>query len=271
MSTPDHVDVLAEELLEAARSEAPSAEARARAMASLGVTPPGGGGGTPQGDGSGAATATGGTGVGLKGAAIVTLAGLAALALWRVSSVGAPVATPAPHEPPTSTARSPETVEPALAPSSAASLSPGAQEPAAPASPLASASAGVRPAGEASSHAHRPRAPTVADTAAHVVAPPPAAASASSDARRGDDLAAELAELERARARLRTGDATGALSLLDAHAAHHPKGVLSTEATLLRVEALVAAGRMDEAKRVAGPLVDRRDLTGERARRLLAR
>ena len=52
-----------------------------------------------------------------------------------------------------------------------------------------------------------------------------------------------------------------------------PRGTLSTEARLLRIEALVAAGQKEEARKVAGPLLERRpgDMTGDRARKLLER
>jgi hypothetical protein len=103
---------------------------------------------------------------------------------------------------------------------------------------------------------------------------PRATASATIDAgARADALAAELALLDRARSRLRSGDASGALAGLDAYEKNHGQGILATEATLLKIEALVLAGRKDDARTVAAPLLQRRagDMTGDRARALLER
>jgi hypothetical protein len=71
--------------------------------------------------------------------------------------------------------------------------------------------------------------------------------SAPSTTNRDDDLASERALLERARVALGRGDASGALEALDRHAARHPSGRLSEEREVLAVQALVSAGRKDEA------------------------
>jgi hypothetical protein len=65
--------------------------------------------------------------------------------------------------------------------------------------------------------------------------------------KRDEDLASERALLERARVALGRGDATGALEALDRHAARHPSGRLAEEREVLAVQALVSAGRKDEA------------------------
>lgn len=63
-----------------------------------------------------------------------------------------------------------------------------------------------------------------------------------------DTTANERALLDQARRSLREGDGTKALELIDRHAHDYPRGALVEERELLRVNALVAVGRMDEAK-----------------------
>lgn len=57
--------------------------------------------------------------------------------------------------------------------------------------------------------------------------------------------------LERARAALRGGDATRALAELSSYGARFPSGALAREATLLAVEARLAAGDARGARAVA--------------------
>jgi hypothetical protein len=81
--------------------------------------------------------------------------------------------------------------------------------------------------------------------------PPPAPAPAPTpvvDARR---LAAEVATLDRARARLAAGDPAGALAALDAHARDFADGVLSAEAEVLRIDALLRRGDTSAALALA--------------------
>ncbi len=73
---------------------------------------------------------------------------------------------------------------------------------------------------------------------------PAAAPSATGD----DGLGAERALLEIARAALARGDAEGALAALARHEATFPRGALTEEREGLRVQALVAAQRYDEAR-----------------------
>lgn len=75
-----------------------------------------------------------------------------------------------------------------------------------------------------------------------------AAAEARTPERRDDDLAAERALLERARAALARGDAAGALDAVDRHAARFPRGRLAEEREVLAVQALASAARVDEAR-----------------------
>lgn len=73
-------------------------------------------------------------------------------------------------------------------------------------------------------------------------------APAASSARSHDgDLSAERAILERARSALARGDAAGALVAVDQHERGFPNGQLAEEREVVAVQALVAAGRTQEA------------------------
>jgi len=73
------------------------------------------------------------------------------------------------------------------------------------------------------------------------------------------------------RARIASGDPQGGLKELATYDHTFPKGSLRNEATVLRVEALVKAGRRDEARRVGDAFLrgHATDLSGQRVRRLL--
>jgi TolA-binding protein len=75
------------------------------------------------------------------------------------------------------------------------------------------------------------------------IAPPPAAV-ASSPAR----LADEIALLDRAEAAVSRGDFRGALAQLGEHYRRFPAGTLTQEAEVLRIRALLGAGRRDDAQ-----------------------
>ncbi|MGK3992089.1 hypothetical protein [Sorangium sp. So ce1024] len=60
-------------------------------------------------------------------------------------------------------------------------------------------------------------------------------------------LQAELDALDAARSTLSSGNAQGALSLLDAYTREHPRGRLRLEAEVLRIDALAKSGRTDAA------------------------
>jgi hypothetical protein len=64
-------------------------------------------------------------------------------------------------------------------------------------------------------------------------------------------LAEELQTLKHARELLRSGDHEGALRALDAYKNELGGSNLGAEATMLRIEALAAAGRRDEASKLA--------------------
>jgi outer membrane protein assembly factor BamD (BamD/ComL family) len=85
----------------------------------------------------------------------------------------------------------------------------------------------------------------------------PQAESPSAPAARADRaasqsaLAAELAALDQARARLDSGDASGALSLLDDYSRTYPRGRLALEAEVLRIDALAKKGQAASAAKRA--------------------
>lgn len=82
-----------------------------------------------------------------------------------------------------------------------------------------------------------------------------------------DPLHDEVVRLDEARAKLARGDAAGALVSLDQHDREFPRGLLGAEAEVLRVEALVKAGRRDEA-RARGERLLAREPNGPHAKRL---
>jgi len=97
-----------------------------------------------------------------------------------------------------------------------------------------------------------PPPPPPAEDAPAPEAPPPS--QAALDARR---LAAEVALLDRARGALRTGDLAGALAALDEHAAGFADGALVPEATVIRIDVLVARGARDDARALARDFLTR--------------
>lgn len=70
-------------------------------------------------------------------------------------------------------------------------------------------------------------------------------------------LTAELGALDAARSRLSSGDASGALALLDDYARTYPRGRLVLEAEVLRIDALAKSGQMSAAKRRAEAFLKR--------------
>jgi hypothetical protein len=102
---------------------------------------------------------------------------------------------------------------------------------------------------EPASHAEPP-APVVSSasaTPARVGNPSRSAHSASPD----DRLSHEVVALERAHQALASHDPDAALRMLDEYRAQFPGGVLSSDATVLRVEALLAKGDLAGARRLA--------------------
>ncbi len=64
-------------------------------------------------------------------------------------------------------------------------------------------------------------------------------------------LRAEIASLDRVRAKLSSKNAAGALALLDEYGRSFPRGLLSLEAEVLRIDALAQSGQPDAAKKRA--------------------
>ncbi|WP_437332395.1 hypothetical protein [Sorangium sp. So ce394] len=85
--------------------------------------------------------------------------------------------------------------------------------------------------------------------AASRVDPKPASSSAA--------LKAELSALDAARSTLASGNAQGALTLLDAYSKEHPRGRLGLEAEVLRIDALAKSGRLDAASQRAKAFLQR--------------
>jgi hypothetical protein len=94
-----------------------------------------------------------------------------------------------------------------------------------------------------------PRPVSVTGPAPEAPGTPPPAGSSAEAAR---DLAREAALISQAARNVESGNATQALGLLDQYAREHPRGVMRPEAAVVRVRALVRAGRTSEAKDLAG-------------------
>jgi hypothetical protein len=86
-----------------------------------------------------------------------------------------------------------------------------------------------------------------------------------------DALAQELAALDRARALLREGNAAGALQAVSAYEKQFPAGTLAPEATLVRLEALLASGAREQAEALAKKFLaqNKSELLQQRVQRLL--
>ncbi len=94
-----------------------------------------------------------------------------------------------------------------------------------------------------------PPNPEVAPTPAPVSAPKPSAST--------QGLSAELAALDSARSALSGGDASGALTSLDAYARNFPHGKLGLEAEVLRIDALAKSGQTAAAQKRAQAFIKR--------------
>jgi hypothetical protein len=156
--------------------------------------------------------------IAVKAALGMGVAGVLALAVVR--GISGP--SPAPH--PTAQAAPP--AAPAAAPPA----------PAAPAPTETTVSVYDLPAAPQATHTRAPSAPP--------------ATSAAQD-RSGDGMDAELALLRTARAALHAGDAAGALDAIARYEAEFPKGSLRPEAAALAINAEIAAGRPNDARRRA--------------------
>ncbi|HEY4013029.1 MAG TPA: outer membrane protein assembly factor BamD [Polyangiaceae bacterium] len=82
-----------------------------------------------------------------------------------------------------------------------------------------------------------------------VAAAPRRAGSSRAPAREGADMPAQVALVDRGRSLVAAGDTAGALRAIDEYGKRFPRGALSEEAALLRIEAVYARG--DRAATVA--------------------
>ncbi|HEX6273756.1 MAG TPA: hypothetical protein VFZ53_11980 [Polyangiaceae bacterium] len=84
-------------------------------------------------------------------------------------------------------------------------------------------------------------------------------------------LSAELGVLDVARSKLGSGDARGALGVLDEYSRKYPRGRLGLEAEVLRIDALSRAGETSAAKKRAEAFLKRhpKSVLAQRVRRYL--
>lgn len=127
----------------------------------------------------------------------------------------------------------------------------------------------------------RAKAPVApAELAAPLPAATPAVSAVSPPARvaplvtgkqtASEALRLELAQLEAARSKLKSGRSEEALALLDAYQRSAPRGALRLEAEVLRIDALSRSGRTELAKSRARAFLERhpRSVLAARVRRL---
>jgi hypothetical protein len=95
----------------------------------------------------------------------------------------------------------------------------------------------------------------------------------SDDERPTLGLGEQVAALDRARNALASGDTTRGIRLLDEYQARFPKGILAQEATVLRIEALLAGGNRPAAADIASQFLASNPTSphAARIRRLLQR
>jgi hypothetical protein len=235
-------DPFTREMLASWRSEGPSRTSRERSWAKLAAIA------TPAV--ATAVVATGSAASAIKGAGWLT----AMTAKWSLVGVVTAVAVATavvatrPSPPPPSLSR----VEaPSVAARSITAAAPPPHVPATTTPEVAALEAPARPpvvspATPAASAVARP-APVIP---ASVAAPAPSSAASS------DPISAEVATLDGVRAALESGSPARALVMLDAFDARFPDGALSQEASVMRVKALLAAGRRDDAMTIGRRFVD---------------
>ncbi|WP_437752605.1 hypothetical protein [Sorangium sp. So ce1389] len=211
-------------LLSAGASYSPSQETRAKTLAALGLA------GAAALSSAAAPAALSAAGTAAASSSLVAKLGWTKI-LVALSTVGALAGIPAGylawrgyHQPPTS------------ALGRFAGSFPGPIARAMPSPPPASVGAGAAPVEAGAEEAAAP-----APARSHSVG-----AAAKSSAEKAA-LQAELETLDAARAALSSGNAQGALSLLDAYTREHPRGRLRLEAEVLRIDALAKSGRTDAA------------------------
>ncbi len=102
---------------------------------------------------------------------------------------------------------------------------------------------------------------------------PSAARSAAPSTSNQPSLADEVKAIQRAKAALSAGNASGALKELDAYKQSFPRGSLSQEATVLRIEALAASGNRSAANKLGEAFLKNNEKSpyAARVRSVLAR
>jgi hypothetical protein len=244
---------LARALLASADVDRPAQGARGRALAAIGV---GVATGVATSVATGAATAGASAGVsaaagagGGVGSAAAKLSGMIVLKWLSVVVVGGAAAVAALHfagrtAPLSPSAQEPvaEARDPNQAPASPPVAMPAPSEPEPSPAPSAIASAEVAPVA--------PSAPSASHAAAAPNASPRAPAAVRASA-----LREQTAALDEAAAALAQGNADRALATLDDLDRRHARGALGEEATVLRIETLLASGN-----RAAGEALARRFL-----------
>lgn len=221
----DGASPVMEHLLRAAGREQPSAGSLERALTSVAAAAGVAGVATS----AGAAGVASGSGVFLKWAALACVVTLGTAGVgMTLSSDGDPDSGRRPT-PPVVSARTPGSSLPPPAPTNAAAP---AEPPASSASPPA-------------------RAPRISEVGAARSAPVGAAEEVVVDV---DELAQETQLIERARAHVAAGRAAAALTALDEYESRFPVRRYAPEALYLRMNALLALGQHDAARRVAARL-----------------
>jgi hypothetical protein len=223
-------------LLSAALDESPPRGAARRAMLALGVATAG----VTAGAGATAATATAKHAFSLAtiakwfagGALLGVLASAGAVA--GADGLQPRQASPQPASAPTAARVAAQTAagEPRDLPEP--ELEPTTIDPAAPGRPRAQRSAAPAP-------------PRMLDAEKALMTAPSSARFDLDD----DPLTLEVRLLDQARRAIVSGDGHAALSALDRYRSEHPRGRLAPEAFVLRLEALVRAGRAAEARQLA--------------------
>jgi hypothetical protein len=219
------------ELLAAARGERQSSSARRRIAAAIGL-------GSAVAQGGGAAAAGSAATAAAKGAVVGTLAVGKVVAIWGVVGMVGALAlrrvvadhpTSTPGMPAAALSSRPEPDRPSAAPQTVNEVRPMP-------APLSSSS--VPPSLSSFAAVARSHDRPSTSSAWSPVVSSPAATS----------LQSELVLLERARASLEARRSTDALATLDQYERFHAGGALAVEARVMRIEALLVAGRKDEAR-----------------------
>jgi hypothetical protein len=142
---------------------------------------------------------------------------------------------------------------------------PSAPEPAENATPMSAPAPMVPSPAEVKDHPRPPASPKKTTPAAAsrmgLAAPAPPAHAKAQDSQNPPSTPAstllreETSTLDVARTALRGGRPADALSALDAYAQRFPRGMLGPEATVLRIESLLALGDRVGARRLAEPFL----------------